>query len=55
MGYICTEMGFSYEENPFSMIFLKCAKCLSPSLLYNITQCCNTPVLSVRFLFAKGN
>lgn len=53
MGYICTEMGFSYEENPFFVIFLRCEKCLFPSLLYNITQRCNKPVLSVMFPFAK--
>ena len=51
MGYICTEMGFSYEEIP---IFIpKYARNTFLQAYYTITHHCNKPIFPIMFLFAR--
>lgn len=52
MGYICTEMGFSYEEIPI-FIIPKYARNTFLQAYYTIAHHCNKPIFPIMFLFAR--
>lgn len=52
MGYICTKMGFSYEEIPI-FIIPKYARNTFLQAHYTITHHCNKPIFPIMFLFTR--
>lgn len=52
MGYICTEMGFSYEEIPI-FIIPKYARNTFLQAYYTINHHCNKPILPHYVSFAR--